>query len=555
MGLRLGGGPAGYRDTRAGAGRAGRAVRAVWQNELGGITFEVGAGTERCFVKWAPAASGIDLGAEAARLDWAVSFTRVPRLLGQGTDATGSWIVTAALPGRPAPPWPPSPGRPPARPDTAAAGVNCTLRVYSERGHALFGHDRRLGVRGGRTVMVSQASRLQNVRYDIRGPVLRRARQLEADGHHILKLNLGNPAAFGIGAPDAVLRDVVHNIGDAQGYSDARGIHPARLAVAQSYQRRGVPGVGPDDVFLGNGVSELIVMALQALLDTGDEVLIPSPDYPLWTGAVGLCGGRAVHYSCDEDAGWEPDLEHVAAQISPRTRALVIINPNNPTGAVYSRQTLLGLLDLARRHGLLVLADEIYDQILYEGAVHECAAALAPDLLVLTMCGLSKTYRLAGFRSGWLVVSGPRHDAAEYLEGLELLANMRLCPNVPAQYAIATALGGGGQGIAGLLQPGGRLREQRDHAWQKINEIPGVDCVKPLGALYLFPRLDPEVHKIADDEQMVIDLLEQQHLLLSHGTGFNLPSADHLRLVFLAAVDVLDDAIDRLGSFLQTYRQ
>jgi alanine-synthesizing transaminase len=403
--------------------------------------------------------------------------------------------------------------------------------------------------------MVSQASRLQNVRYDIRGPVLRRARQLEADGHHILKLNLGNPAAFGIGAPDAVLRDVVHNIGDAQGYSDARGIHPARLAVAQSYQRRGVPGVGPDDVFLGNGVSELIVMALQALLDTGDEVLIPSPDYPLWTGAVGLCGGRAVHYSCDEDAGWAPDLEHVAAQISPRTRALVIINPNNPTGAVYSRQTLLGLLDLARRHGLLVLADEIYDQILYEGAVHECAAALAPDLLVLTMCGLSKTYRLAGFRSGWLVVSGPRHDAAEYLEGLELLANMRLCPYVPAQYAIATALGGGGQSIAGLLQPGGRLREQRDHAWQKINEIPGVDCVKPLGALYLFPRLDPEVHKIADDEQMVIDLLEQQHLLLSHGTGFNLPSADHLRLVFLAAVDVLDDAIDRLGSFLQTYRQ
>jgi len=323
-----------------------------------------------------------------------------------------------------------------------------------------------------------------------------------------------------------VLRDVVHNIGDAQGYSDARGIHPARLAVAQSYQRRGVPGVGPDDVFLGNGVSELIVMALQALLDTGDEVLIPSPDYPLWTGAVGLCGGRAVHYSCDEDAGWAPDLEHVAAQISPRTRALVIINPNNPTGAVYSRQPLL-----------------------------ECAAALAPDLLVLTMCGLSKTYRLAGFRSGWLVVSGPRHDAAEYLEGLELLANMRLCPNVPAQYAIATALGGGGQSIADLLQPGGRLREQRDHAWQKINEIPGVDCVKPLGALYLFPRLDPEVHKIADDEQMVIDLLEQQHLLLSHGTGFNLPSADHLRLVFLAAVDVLDDAIDRLGSFLQTYRQ
>jgi alanine-synthesizing transaminase len=407
----------------------------------------------------------------------------------------------------------------------------------------------------GRADMVSQASRLQNVRYDIRGPVLRRARQLEAAGHDILKLNLGNPAAFGIGAPDAVLRDVVRNIGDAQGYSDARGIHPARLAVAQSYQSRGVPGVGPDDVFLGNGVSELIVMALQALLDTGDEVLVPSPDYPLWTGAVSLCGGRAVHYRCAEEAGWAPDLEHVAAQISPRTRALVIINPNNPTGAVYSRDTLLGLLELARRHGLLVLSDEIYDQILYEDAVHECAAALAPDLLVLTMCGLSKTYRLAGFRSGWLVVSGPQQDAAEYLEGLELLANMRLCPNVPAQYAVATALGGNGQSIAHLLAPGGRLREQRDRAWQQMNEIPGVDCVKPLGALYLFPRLDPEVHKIADDEQMVIDLLEQQHLLLSHGTGFNLPSADHLRLVFLAAVDVLDDAIGRLAAFLETYRQ
>ena len=403
--------------------------------------------------------------------------------------------------------------------------------------------------------MLSQASRLQNVRYDIRGPVLRRARQLEAAGHRILKLNLGNPAAFGIGAPDAVLGDVVRNIGDAQGYSDARGIHSARLAVARSYQRRGMADVGPDDVLLGNGVSELIAMALQALLDSGDEVLIPSPDYPLWTGTVSLCGGRAVHYRCDEEAGWAPDLEHVASQITARTRALVIINPNNPTGAVYSRQTLLGLLELARRHRLLVLADEIYDQILYEDAVHECAAALAPDLLVLTMCGLSKTYRLAGFRSGWLVVSGPQQDAAEYLEGLELLANMRLCPNVPAQYAIETALGSDAQSISPLLLPGGRLREQRDRAWQKINEIPGVDCVKPLGALYLFPRLDPEVHKIADDEQMVIDLLEQQHLLLSHGTGFNLPSADHLRLVFLAAVDVLDDAIGRLGAFLQDYRQ
>ena len=402
--------------------------------------------------------------------------------------------------------------------------------------------------------MVAQASRLQNVHYDIRGPVLRRARELEAEGHQILKLNLGNPAPFGLAAPAAVVRDVVHNIGDAQGYSDARGILPARLAVARHYAERGVAHVGPDDVYLGNGVSELIVMALQALLNAGDEVLIPSPDYPLWTGAVSLCGGRAVHYRCDEQAGWQPDLENVAAQITPRTRALVIINPNNPTGAVYSRDTLLGLLDLARRHGLLVLADEIYDQILYDGAVHETAAALAPDLLMLTLCGLSKTYRAAGFRSGWLVVSGPRGDAAEYLEGLELLANMRLCPNVPAQYAIETALSGL-ESIGPLLEPGGRLREQRDHAWRRMNEIPGVDCVKPAGALYVFPRLDPEVHKIRDDQQFVIDLLEQQHLLLSHGTGFNLPTTDHFRLVFLAGVDLLDDAISRLSAFLDGYQQ
>src|SRR5580698_559926 len=401
---------------------------------------------------------------------------------------------------------------------------------------------------------VPQASRLRNVRYDIRGPVLRRARQLEAEGHQILKLNIGNPAPFGLNAPDAVIRDVVHNIGEAQGYSDARGIHAGRLAVAQRFERNGVTGVGPEDVYLGNGVSELIVMALQALLDAGDEVLVPSPDYPLWTGAVNLCGGRAVHYRCDEEENWAPDLEHVAAQISPRTRALVIINPNNPTGAVYSRDTLLGLLELARQHGLLVLSDEIYDQILYEDAVHECAAALAPDLLVLTLGGLSKTHRLAGFRSGWLVVSGPRGEAAEYLEGLELLANMRLCPNVPAQYAIVPALSGQ-YSIRSLLQPGGRLREQRDHAWRMMNEIPGVDCFKPAGALYLFPRLDPDVHKIADDERMVIDLLEQQHLLLSHGTGFNLPTADHLRLVFLAPVDVLDDAIGRLARFLMDYHQ
>jgi alanine-synthesizing transaminase len=403
-------------------------------------------------------------------------------------------------------------------------------------------------------VIVPQASRLRNVRYDIRGPVLRRARQLEAEGHQILKLNLGNPAPFGLTAPDAVIRDVVHNIGEAQGYSDARGIHAGRLAVAQRFERNGVAGVSPDDVYLGNGVSELIMMSLQALLDRGDEVLVPAPDYPLWTGAVNLCGGRAVHYRCLEEEGWAPDVEHMAAQITPNTRALVIINPNNPTGAVYSRETLLGLLDLARRFGLLVLTDEIYDQIVYEDAVHLPAAALAPDLVVLTLGGLSKTYRLAGFRSGWLVVSGPKHEAADYIDGLELLSNMRMCANVPAQYAIQTALGGK-QSISGLLELGGRLREQRDHAWQKMTAIPGVDCVKPAGALYLFPRLDPDVHKIVDDQQMVIDLLEQQHMLLTHGTGFNLPTADHLRMVFLAPVATLDDAIDRLAAFLSTYHQ
>jgi alanine-synthesizing transaminase len=402
--------------------------------------------------------------------------------------------------------------------------------------------------------MVAQANRLKNVRYDIRGPVLRRAQELENAGHQILKLNLGNPAPWGMHAPEPIMADVVHNLPDAQGYSDARGIYSARVAVAQYYQTLGVRDVQPDDVFLGNGVSELIVMSLQALLNTGDEVLVPSPDYPLWTGAVTLCGGRPVHYRCEETQGWEPDLDDVAAKVGPSTRAVVIINPNNPTGAVYSRDTLLGLLEIARRHDLLVLTDEIYDKILFDDAVHECAAALAPDLLVLTMSGLSKTYRAAGFRSGWMAVSGPKTQADEYLEGLQLLANMRLCPNVPAQHAVQTALGGY-QSIKELIKPGGRLYEQRDHAWQKLTSIPGVDCVKPDGALYLFARLDPDIHKIHDDQRMIVDLLEQQLLLLSHGSGFNLPTTDHLRVVFLAPVDVLDDATDRLAKFLSTYRQ
>jgi len=320
--------------------------------------------------------------------------------------------------------------------------------------------------------VVSQASRLADVRYDIRGPVLRRARQLEAEGHKILKLNLGNPAPFGMVAPDAVLAHVAANIGDSQGYSDARGIAPAREAVAGHYERVGVPGVTPDDVFLGNGVSELIVMSLQALLNPGDEVLVPSPDYPLWTGAVSLCGGRAVHYRCAEELDWNPDVEHVAAQVTDRTRAIVIINPNNPTGAVYSRETLTRLLDIARRHNLLVLTDEIYDQILYDDAEHYCAAALAPDLPVLTMGGMSKTYRLAGFRSGWLVVSGPKEPIAEYLDGLELLANMRLCPNVPAQHAIPAALDTR-LDITPLLRPGARGRDRA--AWRVPRRLQTVE--------------------------------------------------------------------------------
>jgi alanine-synthesizing transaminase len=402
--------------------------------------------------------------------------------------------------------------------------------------------------------MVAQANRLKDVRYDIRGPVLRRAQELEAAGHRILKLNLGNPAPWGLNAPEPMVADVVHNLGEAEGYSDARGIYSARVAVAQYYQTLGVESVQPDDVFLGNGVSELIAMSLQALLNTGDEVLVPSPDYPLWTGAVTLCGGRAVHYRCDEGQDWQPDLEHAAAQITANTRAIVIINPNNPTGAVYSRETLLGLLEIARRNHLLVFADEIYDKILYDGAVHQCAAALAPDLLVITMSGLSKTYRAAGFRSGWMAISGPTTHATDYLEGLQLLANMRLCPNVPAQHAVQTALGGF-QSITTLIHPGGRLYEQRNHAWRKLVDIPGVDCVRPQGALYLFARLNPEVHKITDDQRLIIDLLEQQLLLLSHGTGFNLPTPDHLRMVFLAPVDVLDDAATRLRRFLETYEQ
>ena len=399
-----------------------------------------------------------------------------------------------------------------------------------------------------------QSSKLDGVSYEIRGPVIEHANELERAGHSVLRLNIGNPAAFGFEAPEEILQDIIRNLPGAHGYSDSRGLLPARRAVVQHYQNLGLADIDVDDVFLGNGVSELASMAVQALLDDGDEVLIPAPDFPLWTAVTTLAGGKAVHYLCDEDAAWLPDLADMAAKITSRTRAVVIINPNNPTGAVYPRDLLEGILDLARRHHLLVIADEIYDKILYDDAVHHCAATLAPDLLCLTLNGLSKAYRVAGFRSGWLLVSGPRQHAKNYLEGLATLAATRLCPNVPGQHAIQAALGGR-QSITDLVLPGGRLREQRDRAWQRLNEIPGVSCVKPQGALYAFPRLDPAVHKIHDDEKFVLDLLMREKIQVVQGTGFSWPRPDHFRIVTLPRADDLDAAITRIGRFLTGYRQ
>ena len=398
-----------------------------------------------------------------------------------------------------------------------------------------------------------QSSKLAVVSYEIRGPVIEHANELERAGHSVLRLNIGNPAPFGFDAPEELLQDMIRNLPSAHGYSDSRGILPARRAVVQHYQNRGVADIDVDDVFLGNGVSELATMAIQALLENGDEVLIPAPDYPLWTAITTLAGGKAVHYLCDEGAGWLPDLADMASKITSRTRAVLIINPNNPTGAVYPREVLDGILDLARRHNLLVLADEIYDKILYDDAVHHCAAVLAPDLLCLTFNGLSKTSRVAGFRSGWLLVSGPKQHAVSYLEGLATLAATRLCPNVPGQYAIQAALGH--PDISSLILPGGRLREQRDRAWQRLNEIPGVSCVKPQGALYAFPRLDPAVHEIHDDEKFVLDLLLREKIQVVQGTGFNWPRPDHFRIVTLPHADDLDAAIVRIGRFLAGYRQ
>jgi len=393
------------------------------------------------------------------------------------------------------------------------------------------------------------------VLYEIRGPVAARAAQLEAEGYRILKLNIGNPAPFGYEAPDTILQDMIAALPTSQGYSESKGILPARRAVVSRYQEEpGFPDLDVDDVYLGNGVSELIMLVQQALLDDGDEVLIPSPDYPLWTAATSLAGGTPVHYLCDEAADWAPDLEDIRSKITERTKAIVVINPNNPTGAVYSREVLEGLADIAREHSLLILADEIYDRILYDEARHTSIASVAPDLLVVTFNGLSKTYRVAGYRAGWLVISGPKSHATGFLEGIELLASTRLCPNVPAQHAIQVAVSGR-QSIEDLILPGGRLLEQRDTAWSMLNAMDGVSCVKPQGALYVFPRLDPEVHEIHDDMRLCLDLLEQEHILVVHGSGFNWPATDHLRIVTLPAQRDLTDALERMGNFLAGYHQ
>lgn len=401
---------------------------------------------------------------------------------------------------------------------------------------------------------ISKSNKLAEVCYDIRGPVLAEATRLEEDGHYIMKLNIGNPAPFGFEAPDEILHDVIRNLPTAQGYSDARGIFSARKAVMQQCQQRGIRSVEVDDVYLGNGVSELIVMAMQALLNNGDEMLIPAPDYPLWTAAVSLSGGRPVHYMCDETDDWQPDLADMESRITDRTRGIVVINPNNPTGAVYSRAVLEQIVELARRHDLVLFADEIYDKILYEEAEHIPLASLSEDVLTVTFSGLSKVYRVAGFRSGWMFLSGNRGHAADYVEGLNILSSMRLCANVPAQHAVQTALGGY-QSITDLIQPGGRLRDQRDLAFELVNRIPGVSCVKPRGALYLFLRLDPDVYNVTDDRQVVLNLLRQEHLLLVEGTAFNWPRPDHLRMVFLPHREDLIMAVERLERFLARLRQ
>ena len=401
---------------------------------------------------------------------------------------------------------------------------------------------------------IYQSDKLGNVCYDIRGPVLEQAKQLEEEGHQILKLNIGNPAAFGFNAPDEILHDVIHNLSAAQGYCDSKGLFSARKAIMQECQRLNVRDIGIDDIYLGNGVSELITMAMQALLNNGDEMLVPAPDYPLWTAAVSLSGGTAVHYVCDEQADWFPDILDIESKINSNTRALVIINPNNPTGAVYSKEILLQLIQLCRKHELILFADEIYSKIVYDDAVHTPIASLCDDVFIVSFNGLSKSYRLAGFRSGWMILSGPKENASSYIEGLEILSNMRLCANVPAQFAVQTALGGY-QSVNDLVLPGGRLKQQRDIAWELLTQIPGVSCVKPRGAIYMFPKLDPAVYKIDEDVTLIMDILEQEQILLVQGSAFNIEDTQHLRLVFLPRVDELEPAVAGIARVLEKYRQ
>lgn len=399
-----------------------------------------------------------------------------------------------------------------------------------------------------------QSTKLQDVAYDIRGEVSAEAERMELDGHNILKLNTGNPAVFGFDAPDVIMRDMIAALPTSQGYSTSKGIIPARRAIVTRYELEDFPSFDVNDVYLGNGVSELISMVTQALLDDGDEVLIPAPDYPLWTAATSLAGGTPVHYLCDEEDDWNPSIEDIRAKVTEKTKAIVVINPNNPTGAVYSRETLQKIVDVAREYNLLILADEIYDRILYDGAKHISIASLAPDLLTITFNGLSKAYRVAGYRAGWMVLTGPKSHARGFIEGLDLLAGMRLCPNVPAQHAIQVALGGR-QSIYELTGEGGRLLKQRNIAYEKLNEIPGVSVTKPMGALYCFPRLNPEVYEIHDDSKLMLDILRAEKILMVQGTGFNWPTPDHFRVVTLPWASQLENAIERLGNFLVSYRQ
>jgi alanine-synthesizing transaminase len=403
---------------------------------------------------------------------------------------------------------------------------------------------------------IAKSAKLANVGYDIRGPVLDKARQMEDEGHRIIKLNIGNVAAFGVMPPDEIVQDMIHNLPSqvAAGYTDSKGLFAPRKAVMHYTQEKAVAGVTVDDIYLGNGASELIAMSMNALLDAGDEVLIPSPDYPLYTAVVSLSGGTPVHYRCDEGSGWLPDIEDILARITPQTKAIVVINPNNPTGALYPPEVLQAIVEVARRHQLIVFADEIYDKTLYDGATHTSIASLADDVLFVTFNGLSKNYRACGFRSGWMVVSGAKRRARDYIEGLNMLASMRLCANTPGQLAIQTALGGY-QSIKDLVAPGGRLCRQRDLAYELLTQIPGVSVVKPKAALYMFPRLDPKMYPIADDQQFAYELLAEQKVLIVQGTGFNWPDHDHFRLVFLPNIDDLTEAVGRIERFLHGYRK